>query len=639
MIALEPTSPLVAVRYRALGLAALTRPGCPWTELPPTLAVVDVERQRMGVVREGRLIFEAPVSTARNGIGSREGSYQTPPGWHRIARKIGDGLEPGTIFRAQVPTGEVWRGEPRGEDLITTRILTLEGLEPDVNRGPGCDSLQRWIYVHGTNHEEALGTPVSHGCIRLGNEAVLRLFEILSEGDALVVVPEGSLDALGLGRLHFAGVAGSGMSALAQFVAFKGGRVSGSDRSFDRNERPDARAWLETLGVRIVPQDGSGLAGDCAALVVSTAVEDTVPDVAEARRRGVPILHRSELLAHFVAAHRTIAVTGTSGKSTTTAMIFELLEGAGRRPSVLTGGELRRLQARGFWGNAWADPEGDVLVIEADESDGSLVRYHPAVGVILNLQRDHQEPAIVLETFRTFRSQCREAIVLGEDPALEALRPGLTLRAEVVELGPRGARFVVEGQAFQLPVPGAHNVANALAALGACRVLGLPWSELVGSLAAFQGVARRFQEVGCRGGVRVVDDFAHNPAKIQAALRTAQGQADRVFAVFQPHGFGPLKFMREALVEVLVDTLRPQDRFGLLPVFYAGGTAQRDIASEDVVMDVRARGVGADVFSDRTAYVRYLEREVRPGDLVLILGARDPSLAAFARQVFERLPA
>lgn len=628
--------PVLAARHRALALAALARPGCPFQELPANLAVVDVARQRMGLLREGRLVFETPVSTALNGIGGTENSFKTPPGWHRIARKIGAGAEPGTVFRSQVPTGEVWRGEAREDDLITTRILTLEGLEPGVNQGPGCDSLMRWIYVHGTNHEDRLGAPVSHGCLRLGNEAVMRFFDAMAEGEALVVVPEDLADGLGLGRLHFAGVAGSGMSALAQFVAMKGGRASGSDRSFDRGERPEARRLLEGLGIGLHPQDGSGLAGDCAALVVSTAVEDTVPDVAEARRRGIPVLHRSELLAHLVAAHRTVAVTGTSGKSTTTALVFELLRGAGRQPSVLTGGDLRALQAEGHWGNAWADGS-DLLVIEADESDGSLVRYHPAVGVVLNLQRDHQEPSVVLDFFRTFRAQCREALVLGDDPALDPLRPGLSLRAEALELGPEGSRFVVEGQAFMLPVPGAHNVANALAALGACRALGVPLAELAAPLAAFQGVARRFQVLGSPRGVTVVDDFAHNPAKVQAALRTGKLRSGRVLAVFQPHGFGPLKFMREELVAVLAEEARPQDRVWMLPVFYAGGTAHRDISSEEVVADLVARGVAAEAAPDRETLCGRLAAEARDGDLILLMGARDPSLGPWAREVLARI--
>ena len=197
------------------------------------------------------------------------------------------------------------------------------------------------------------------------------------------------------GRFHYAGVGGSGMSALAQFQVQLGGKASGSDRSFDQGGREEARSQLQRLGVQLFPQDGSGVrAPGCAALVVSTAVEETVPDVIAARELGLPILHRSELLAHFVASHRTIAVSGTSGKSTVVAMIFELLRGTGRDPSVITGGDLELLRSEGLWGNAWRG--GELLVIEADESDGSLVRYEPAVGVVLNLQKDHKpEPEVL----------------------------------------------------------------------------------------------------------------------------------------------------------------------------------------------------------------------------------------------------
>ncbi|HEY3271820.1 MAG TPA: L,D-transpeptidase family protein, partial [Geothrix sp.] len=346
--------PVHAARYRALILANLARPGAPFFDRNARILIVDVARQRLGLLEDGRLAFEAAISTAKNGLGCEENSFRTPTGWHSIHACIGAGAEPGAVFRARVATGEVWHGEAREDDLILTRVLTLDGLEEGWNRGPGRDSLERFIYLHGTNQEGQLGSPVSHGCVRLSNADVADLFERVAEGDAVLIAEGLPGDGLGLGRLHFAGVAGSGMSALAQFVAMKGGPASGSDRSFDRGRRPEARAQLEALGVVIHPQDGSGLEGDCAALVVSTAVEDEVPDVAAARRLGVPVLHRSELLAHVVARYRTVAVTGTSGKSTTVAMVFEILRGAGLDPSVITGGELVALQREGRWGNAWA---------------------------------------------------------------------------------------------------------------------------------------------------------------------------------------------------------------------------------------------------------------------------------------------
>jgi UDP-N-acetylmuramate-alanine ligase len=642
--------PVLAARYRALVLANLGRPGAPGLDARGRILVADAARQRLGLLEDGRLAFEAPISTARNGLGCEEGSYRTPTGWHRIHQCLGAGAEPGTVFRNRVATGEVWRGETREDDLILTRVLTLDGLEEGWNRGPGRDSLERYIYLHGTNQEHQLGMPVSHGCVRLSNADVAGLFELVAPGDPVLLAGELPGDGLGLGRLHFAGVAGSGMSALAQFVAMKGGRASGSDRSFDRGERPEARARLEALGVGIQPQDGRGLEGDCSALVVSTAVEEEVPDVAAARRLGVPVLHRSDLLAHFVARYRTVAVTGTSGKSTTVAMVFELLRGAGRDPSVITGGDLVALQREGRWGNAWAGAS-DLLVVEADESDGSVVRYHPAVGVLLNLQRDHKEMDAVAEMFRAFRAQVREAAVVGEAGNLREFRQGalgfgfgegVGLRAEEVRLEGEGSAFRVNGVAFRLPLPGRHNVENALAALAACMALGVPLAAMAGPLAAFQGVARRFQVLGTRGGVTVIDDFAHNPAKVTASLRAAHlrvaARGGRVLAVFQPHGFGPLRFLRADFVAAFLAELAPRDRLWFLDVFYAGGTASRDIGSAEVVAEIAAGGGAAEFAPSRTWLVDRLAAEAEPGDLVLLMGARDPSLAELAGAILHALP-
>ena len=636
-------SPLLIVRYRALALEGLRRSGHGFKTLPARILVVDVERQRLGFLENGLLLMDFPISTGAAGVGGQVDSGRTPPGWHRIHGRFGAGAAPGAVFDSRAATGAVWRGEPLAGDLILDRILTLAGLEPGVNQGPGVDSLERFIYIHGTNHPEDLGKAVSHGCVRMDGVQVAALFERVLEGDP-VYVAEASGDALGLGRLHFAGVGGSGMSALAQYVAQRGGKAGGSDRSFDQGLNAPGRSLLEKRGVTIFPQDGSGVAGDCAAVVVSTAVEIQVPDYAEARRLGVPLVHRSELLAHFVAERRTVAISGTSGKSSTVAMTFEILRGAGRDPSVITGGELVTLQREGLWGNAWAG-KSDLLVIEADESDGSLVRYAPAVGVVLNLQRDHKEMEEVAAMFRTFREHTRETFVVGEGANLEALKPGATvfgfgaceLRAEAVEAGPGGSVFQVEGARFTLPVPGRHNVENALAAMAACRALGVPLAAMVAPLAGFLGVARRFQTLGSQRGVEVVDDFGHNPAKIAASIRTAHLRSRRVLAIFQPHGFGPLRFLRADFVDTFAQTLHPQDRLWMLEAFYAGGTATRDLSAADVVEDIQKRGVQARFAPSRQGLVAQVAQEAQEGDLVLVMGARDPSLTAFAQAILASL--
>jgi len=634
------TDPLRAARFRALALQSLSRNAHGLKALPPRYLVVDGERQRLGFMRDGELVGDYPVSTAAAGFGGEQGSLRTPLGWHRVHGRIGAGAPEGAVFESREATGALWTGQGGEEDLILHRILTLEGLELGLNRGPGVDSLERYIYIHGTNHPERLGTRASHGCVRMGCAHLGGLFDLVREGD-LVLITDAALDALGLGRLHFAGVGGSGMSALAQFVAMRGGRASGSDRSFDRGLNGPGRARLEALGVAIQPQDGSGVQGDCAALVYSTAVEEQVPDFAQARLLGVPLVHRSELLAHFTAGLRTLAISGTSGKSTTVAMVFEILRDAGRDPSVITGGELRALQAEGLWGNAWAG-RSKLLVIEADESDGSLVRYRPAVGVVLNLQRDHKEMEEVAAMFGTFRAQTREAFVVGEAANLAPFAreaevfgfgPGASVRGEDVVTGAQGSAFRVAGVAFTLPVPGRHNVENALAAIAACRAVGVPLSYMVEPLAGFQGVARRFQSLGSARGVEVVDDFGHNPAKIAASLRTAQLRAGRVLAVFQPHGFGPLRFLRADFVATFNEDLRPQDRLWMLEAFYAGGTANRDLGSAEVVADI-PQGRFA---PSREWLVAAVAAEARAGDLVLVMGARDPSLTELAQAILAAL--
>ena len=657
------TRPLDSLTHdRALELArtGLARPGAPHA-LPARIVLVDVERQRATLIEDGKPEASWPVSTSAKGIGAEANSLKTPPGWHVIHRKIGDGAAFGTVFSSREPTGAIWHGktlpgetsgethgETSSEDLILTRILTLDGAEPGVNRGPGRDSLARYIYLHGTNQETLVGRPASHGCVRLTNADISNLFARVEEGDHVLILghcEHAIPDPGGAGRFHYVGLGGSGMSALAQFQVMTGGKASGSDRAFDHGERGELRAQLEALGIEIMPQDGSGVGAGCAAVVVSTAVEAEVPDYAAAAAQDIAIIHRSELLAHFVAARRTIAITGTSGKSTVTAMAFEILRGAGRDPSVITGGDLRLLQTEGLPGNAYAGAS-DLLVIEADESDGSLVRYSPAIGVILNLQRDHKEMIEVEAMFATLRARARETLVVGDDPNLDALAggalrfgfgAGADIRGEDVTLLPDGSRFRVGDVAFTLPVPGAHNVANALAAIAACRAVDVDLAMMVAPLASFQGVGRRFQSLGSARGVEVVDDFAHNADKVAASLKTARLRGKRIVAVFQPHGYGPTRFLRKDFVATFARELSAGDQLYMLEIHYAGGTAMRDLSSADIVAEIADRGIDAAFAPSRAWLVDRIAQAARPGDIVIVMGARDPSLTALAQSILDAI--
>jgi UDP-N-acetylmuramate--alanine ligase len=209
-----------------------------------------------------------------------------------------------------------------------------------------------------------------------------------------------------------------------------------------------------------------------------------------------------------------------------------------------------------------------------------------------------------------------------------------------IHLDADGSRFEVDGVDFRLPVPGAHNVENALAAIAACRAVGVELAEMVEPLAGFQGVGRRFQSIGRSQGVEVVDDFAHNPRKIEATIATAKRRATgRVLAIYQPHGYGPTRFLRADLVDSFARALSADDRLWMLEVFYAGGTAMRDFSAADLIAEIAARGRGAEFAAGRDELVARVAAEARSGDLVLVMGARDPSLTEFASAILAALEA
>ncbi len=440
-------------------------------------------------------------------------------------------------------------------------------------------------------------------------------------------------------RVHFVGVFGSGMSALAQYLRFTGAEVSGSDRLFEHEDVAALRDRLKALEVSILPQDGSGVTGRTRFVCASTAIEGDNADLAAARRLGVPVVHRSDLLAAIVASRRTVAVAGTSGKSTVTALLFEILTRAGLSPGLLSGANLIRLEERGLIGNAFLGAS-DLLVVEADESDGSLVRYPPDTCVILNVSKDHKPVAETVGLFREFAARSRRAFVNADDPRLAEVpgarfgtSEGAGFRPDAVECLPRAVAVRRGGREFRLPLPGRHNVENLLAALCAAEALGADPGRVTAAVAEYRGVARRFAVTPTAAGVTVVDDFAHNPAKVTAAIAAARGLSARVFAVYQPHGFTPLRFFGAELAEAFREALRPGDGLLLLPVYYAGGTTARDVSSADVAARVGEAGFPVHVATDRDDAVGWLRQQARPGDVVLLMGARDPSLPALARRI------
>ena len=453
------------------------------------------------------------------------------------------------------------------------------------------------------------------------------------------------------GRTHFVGVGGCGMSALAQFHVLGGKAASGSDRLLDRGGIAVLRRQFEALGIRLFPQDASGVDRSVSELVVSTAIEDTIADLARARELGIPVLHRTDVLARHVREHKTLAVAGTSGKSTVTAMVFEILETAGQGPSIITGAPLNSLKKKGFIGSGFQG-KSDLLVIEADESDGTLPKYAPWLGLLLNVSKDHKELADLHRIFQDFRARSGRFVVLADAAGLEAYQEGAVtygfergqVRGRDLETSGRGSRFTVEGVRFELPLPGRYNAENALAAAAACREAGVPLATAAEALSRYQGIERRFELVGRAGDVEVIDDYAHNPEKVRAVLEGAHARIagrprSRVLALYQLHGFTPTRFLKNEFITAFSRALHPEDVLWLPPIYYVGGTAVKDIAAAHIAQPVRASGKDARAPESREAAAEELAREARPGDIVLVLGARDPTLSDCARGIFERLQA
>jgi UDP-N-acetylmuramate--alanine ligase len=444
--------------------------------------------------------------------------------------------------------------------------------------------------------------------------------------------------------LHFVGVAGTGMSAIAQFAAWHGLSVSGSDRQFHAGETP-MRGQLEALGIRCVSENLLGITEVAPkALVVSTAIEADHPQLVWAKQAGIPIFHRSEMLQRITQGFRTIAVAGTSGKSTTSAMLFHVMRACGMSPSVITGAALTELQQEGWIGNAWAG-EGEWLVIEADESDGTLERYAPEIGLFLNVDRDHKELDELMVLFKRFRSNIQSTLIVNADQQRASqlsmnqcfdfgTDPNVGFSISEPQVHGLSQEFKVAGARVHLPLPGAHNRSNAAAAIAAAVRAGAPLVQACASLANYQGIYRRFQMVDQWDHGCVVDDFAHNPAKIIAALRAAQSLGPKVRAWFQPHGFAPTKFMREELAQSLAECLRPEDEFVFSEIYYAGGTAARDISSLDLVNDLQDCVAKVSYCEHRSDLATFWSAE---DAIYLLMGARDPSLGSFVQRFADEM--
>jgi UDP-N-acetylmuramate--alanine ligase len=457
----------------------------------------------------------------------------------------------------------------------------------------------------------------------------------------------------------FCGIGGSGMMPLALIVQGRGGRVAGSDRTLDQGKLAAKFDFLRERGIPLFPQDGSGLTDADQIFVATAAIEDQVPDARRARELGARRLSRAELLAQlFNAAENGVAVGGTSGKSTVTGMIGWILHALGRRPTVMNGAVMKDfVRPEQPFASALVG-DGPDFVSEVDESDGSITLYRPKVAVLNNVSLDHKSLDELRHLFRDFAGKSQRVVVNLDDDEARLLAAALQAdklvtyaldepEADLIGSNLREQPYAVsfnvsdrrsgEAARLRLQVPGRHNAANALAAIAAVGELGVPLGQAAEALARFTGLGRRFEKVGEAGGVTVIDYFGHNPDKIAATLRTLHAFPGRLLIFFQPHGFGPLHSMGAELAATFTEEMAPDDVLLMPDPVYHGGTTDMSISSAVVTDAVCARARQAEHLSDRAACGERLLALARPGDRIIVMGARDDTLTQFAEELVSRL--
>ena len=446
-------------------------------------------------------------------------------------------------------------------------------------------------------------------------------------------------------RIFFAGLGGIGMSALAQLFRSQNYEVAGSDRDISSPAQAKLFSQLAKQGIQHFVQDGSGVTAFKPDLIVySTALEEDNPDFIAGR--GVERLHRAAALSAAVAQSglKPIAVAGSCGKTSVTAWIASALRALGKTPVMINGGYSPDLESDSMLGN-FGDGD-DFIVFEADESDGSLVNFYPEVSLLLNIGDDHHSKDKLEVMFRTFlangkQNVCRQDLAYlssTEKPCIsfDKFDRSADLYSIEIKHSKQGAKFLLQDQReATIHQWGDHSVENALAVLAVLETCGFERAQAAEALAAFSGVRRRFEFKGLLNETLVYDDYAHNPQKIRACIEAARQVCQGEIAVlFQPHGYGPLGFMRESLLREVKACFKPGDQFVFLPVFYAGGTTSFKPSSEEVAAEYAEQGLNCISLEERDGAHDYLAKN-QNFKAVLVVGARDPSLPAWGSSLTD----
>ncbi|MCI0469321.1 MAG: Mur ligase domain-containing protein [Nitrospirae bacterium] len=447
--------------------------------------------------------------------------------------------------------------------------------------------------------------------------------------------------------IFLSGIGGSGMSAIACFMSDKGHTVIGSDRAFDRDPEHPLRKILDSKGIRLTLQNGSGIDRSFDTAIFSSAVEPDNAEFLKAISLGIPVKTRAEYLSEILSDYSAIAVAGTSGKSTTSGMLAFLMRELGLMPNFIGGGRVKQFKSATNPGNLIVG-DSDSLIIEACESDGSIVNYRPLHSIILNISLDHNPIEKTAEMFRTLINNTSGRVFLNADDAILSkladnravtfsIKSPSEYKAEDVVYESFGSRFSIMAVEFSLSIPGRYNIYNALPCIALLHKNGIPLEDIAAPLHKFSGIERRFDIHLNNGKNIVVDDYAHNPHKIESLMMSASKIKERVCYIFQPHGFGPTKMMKNEYVETFTTNLRVSDHLILLPIFYAGGTTDKDISSSDLAVAIANNGRSVEAAHDREAVFKTLALNWRRWEGYVIFGARDDTLSNLAEEIGKRL--
>ncbi len=447
-------------------------------------------------------------------------------------------------------------------------------------------------------------------------------------------------------KIAFCGAAGNGISPLEQIMLKRGYEVYGSDRSFDEGRDLARRQALESVGLKVIPQDGSGISPDMECVYASAALDNTNPDIKAANSLGIPVKSRSDLLEEIFRTYaKGIAVGGTAGKTTTTAMIGYILDVLGEKPTMINGGMLCNYENQPGLPN-YLYNSGQTCVIEADESDGSIRKYHPYIGLVNNISHDHTSIEKLVEYFSSFATHVTHALIVNYDcPLARKLispakvftysigNPQADLVAENVTAVENGIEYTLDGRTFRLNLIGRFNVSNALAAISACLMLGLDKFKAAEALEGFTGVKVRLEKIGTKNGITVYNDFAHNPSKIEASLAALKDHPGRIIAMYQPHTPFSAVNTGDEVADAVARVLAPEDVM-IMQEIYELTEKDVGITSANIINRIKQNGHANALFLPHKEDTRrFIMDNARQGDRIVIMGAHDNSLADFSREL------